>query len=208
MFSLPKLYSITDTSISGLSHDEQVRQLVAAGVRLIQIREKAASSRDFFEAVKDSLEIARGSGVTILVNDRVDIALATGADGVHLGQDDLSAVDARKILGDGARIGLSTHNLEQAKAAAALPVDYIAIGPVFATTTKLRPAPVVGLQGVADVRKAIGDLPLVAIGGITRENFRSVLDAGADSVAVISGILSDPDGISSSARDFVPANGS
>jgi len=208
MFSLPKLYSITDTSISGLSHDEQVRQLVAAGVRLIQIREKAASSRDFFEAVKDSLEIARGSGVTILVNDRVDIALATGADGVHLGQDDLSAVDARKILGHGARIGLSTHNLEQAKAAAALPVDYIAIGPVFATTTKLRPAPVVGLQGVADVRKAIGDLPLVAIGGITREKFRSVLDAGADSVAVISGILSDPDGISSSARDFVPANGS
>ena len=185
-FTLPKIYPITDTRISGLSHVEQVRRLIAGGATLIQLREKNAPSGEFYDAAAESFALAREHGVQIVINDRVDIAVASGADGVHLGQDDLPPDQARSLLGERALIGFSTHSVEQALAAISLPVDYLAIGPVFGTKTKENPDRVVGLGGVTAVRKAIGDFPLVAIGGITRVNIRNVLNAGADSVAVIS----------------------
>ena len=132
-----------------------------------------------------ALEITRPRGVRLIVNDRVDVALAAGADGVHVGQDDLPAESAREILGPMAIIGISTHSLAQAAAAASLPVDYVAIGPVFATSTKANPDPVVGLEGLRAVRAAV-TASLVAIGGITLEKAPAVFAAGADSVAVVS----------------------
>lgn len=194
-FSLPAIYPITDTEISGLSVPEQVERLVAGGATLIQIREKKASSRDFLRSVEASIEIARPRGVLIIVNDRVDIAMVSKADGVHLGQTDLSPVYARKLIGDKAIIGYSTHTIEQAKAAVDLPIDYAAFGPVFATSTKHEPDPVVGTAVLGQVKKILEDVPLVAIGGINGANVSSVLDAGADSAAIVSGILSEADRI-------------
>jgi len=132
------------------------------------------------------MQVARDRGVKILINDRVDIAMALKADGVHLGQDDLPPEAARRLLGDDSIIGLSTHSVNQARIAAKLPVNYVAIGPVFATATKSSAHPALGLSGLARVREAIGAIPLVAIGGINRENAASVLEAGADVVAIIS----------------------
>lgn len=182
--SFPRLYALTDASAPG-SHVEQVREYADAGVRIIQVRDKLASSRALYETVVAALEITRPRGVRLIVNDRVDVALAAGADGVHVGQDDLPAESAREILGPLAIIGISTHSLAQAAAAAGLPVDYVAIGPVFATTTKANPDPVVGLEGLRAVRAAV-TTPLVAIGGITLEKAPDVFAAGADSVAVVS----------------------
>jgi thiamine-phosphate pyrophosphorylase len=127
-----------------------------------------------------------------VVNDRADIARIVGADGLHVGQDDLMGTDARKVVGPGVLLGVSTHHLAQLAAAAAQPVDYVAIGPVFPTRTKDNPDPVVGLEMVRRARAATSR-PLVAIGGITRENARSVVEAGADGVAVISDLLDAPD---------------
>lgn len=192
---LPALYPITDTTISALSVLEQVRRLIAGGATLIQIREKKASSRDFFDAAEASVLLARECGVRIIVNDRVDIAMVSKADGVHLGQEDLSPKYARELLGEKAIIGYSTHTIEQAAAAVKLPIDYLAFGPIFRTSTKIDPDPVVGPETLRRVKEIAEDLPLVAIGGITASNIGSVLDAGADTAAVISGILSDPDRI-------------
>ena len=182
--------------ISKLSHAAQVARLVDGGATFIQLREKNASPKDFYESVKAVLELSRPRDVKIIINDRVDIALALKADGVHLGQDDLPPEHARKILGERAIIGFSTHNPEQAAAAVRLPIDYLAIGPVFATQTKENPAAAVGIEGVKKVREMVGDFSLVAIGGITSKNFREVLAAGADSAAIISGLLADADKIS------------
>lgn len=189
---LPKIYLITDTRISGLSHIEQVKRLIDGGATLIQIREKSAPSGEFYDAALQCVAYARERGVRMIINDRVDIAMATGADGVHLGQDDLSPGHARRLLGPDAIIGYSTHSIEQARTAIALPVDYIAIGPVFGTTTKDDADAVVGVVGVRAVRAAITDFPLVAIGGISADTAKEVLDAGADSVAIISDILKEP----------------
>ncbi len=186
---LPKIYPITDTRLTGLSHTEQVKRLIDGGVKFIQLREKYASPKEFYDDAKNALEIARKYSVKIIVNDRIDIALALKADGVHLGQDDLPPAKARKILGENAIIGFSTHTLEEALEAVKLPIDYLAIGPVFATTTKENPEKTVGIEGVRKVREAIKNFPLVAIGGITAENFRELLKAGADSVALIRSIL-------------------
>lgn len=182
--SFPRLYALTDASAPH-SHLEQVREYAYAGVRIIQVRDKLASSRALYETVVAALEITRPRGVRLIVNDRVDIALAAGADGVHVGQDDLPAEAAREILGPLAIIGISSHSLAQARLAAEQPVDYVAFGPIFATTTKANPDPVVGLEGLSTVRAEI-ELPLVAIGGITLEKAPAVFAAGADSVAVVS----------------------
>ncbi len=198
-----KIYPITDTRITKLSHAEQVLKLIEGGARLIQLREKRALPRSFYEDARKAVVIARAERVKIIINDRVDIALALKADGVHLGQDDLPPDEARRILGDEAIIGFSTHNLEQAFEAVKLPIDYLAIGPVFPTKTKENPDETVGLEGVKVVREAIGDFPLVAIGGITIENFRDVLRAGAGSVAVIGNLLSEPDKIGEKMKKFV-----
>ncbi|HWS53739.1 MAG TPA: thiamine phosphate synthase [Pyrinomonadaceae bacterium] len=188
-FTLPKLYPVTDARLSGASHAEQVARLADGGAALVQLREKHLPPREFYREAAAAVEVARARGVRLVVNDRADIALALGADGVHLGQDDLGPEAARRLLGASAVVGFSTHSVEQAVAAARLPVSYLAIGPVFATASKPNPDPVVGLEGVRRVRAALPRVPLVAIGGITAENARAVLDAGADSVAVISALL-------------------
>lgn len=188
-FRLPKLYPITDTLITGLSHAEQVEQLAAGGATLIQLREKRASPREFYNAALQAVSIGHRLGVQIVINDRVDVAIAVGADGVHLGQDDLLPERARLLLGERRIIGFSTHALEQALGADSEPVDYIAIGPVFQTYTKEKPDPTVGLDAVREIKRRTSK-PLVAIGGITIDTARAVLEAGADSVAVISDLLS------------------
>ena len=191
-FSLPRIYPITDTLISGLSLADQIELLAAGGASLIQLREKRASPREFYRAAIEAMSVARRLGVQIIINDRVDLAIAVKADGVHLGQDDLPPDRARPLLGESRIIGFSTHSLEQALAAASAPVDYVAIGPVFQTSTKERPDAVVGLETVSEIRRRISQ-PLVAIGGITLETARAVTEAGADSVAVISDLLSAGD---------------
>jgi thiamine-phosphate pyrophosphorylase len=138
------------------------------------------------------LQIARDHNARLIINDRVDIALALKADGVHLGQNDLPVEAARSLLGKHAIIGFSTHNLQQAKSATAMPVDYIAFGPVFQTSTKENPDPVAGLSALREVRAIVASLPLVAIGGITLANAVEVLRAGADALAMIAELLGDP----------------
>ncbi len=203
-FKLPKLYPITDRRLSGLSHAEQVERLCEGGARVIQLREKLLSPREFYREAEAALGAARRWGARLVINDRADVALALGADGVHLGQDDLPPGAARALLGEGAIIGFSTHSVAQAAEAARMSVNYVAIGPVFQTSSKEKPDPVVGLEGVRRVRGSMREtLPLVAIGGITAENARAVLDAGADSVAVVSALLSAPDEIESRTREFL-----
>ena len=187
--ALPKIYPITDTRISNLSHAEQTRRLIKGGAKLIQLRDKHASSLDFYKDAKEAVKAARRTNTKIIINDRVDMALALKASGVHLGQDDLPPKKARDILGDNAIIGFSTHNEEQAKASLKLPVNYIAVGPVFKTETKENTENVVGIEGIKKVREIIGNLPLVGIGGINLKNFHAVLGAGVDTVALISGML-------------------
>jgi thiamine-phosphate pyrophosphorylase len=191
-FRLPKIYPLSDAPLTGLPHSEQVRRLALGGAKVIQLREKQMTGAALYDAAVEAVAVAREHGVRLIINDRVDIAMAVGADGVHLGQDDLSPGVVRRLLGAKAIIGYSTHNLSQVQAALTLPIDYIAIGPVFSTSTKADTAPTVGLDGIAEVRKAIGNVPLVAIGGISEMNAASVFDAGADSVAVISALLCDP----------------
>jgi thiamine-phosphate pyrophosphorylase len=165
--------------------------LADGGAIFVQLRDKHRSPADFYIEAKVALAVARQKSVTLIINDRVDIAMAIGAGGVHLGQEDLPPEAARRLLGDEAIIGYSTHNVSQAIDGAALPVDYIAIGPIFPTNTKANPDPVVGLDGLRGVRQALpAHMPLVAIGGITAENAATVIEAGADSVAIVSALLS------------------
>jgi thiamine-phosphate pyrophosphorylase len=180
------LYAITDRQISGLSHSEQVARLSSQGIKLIQIREKLASPREFYEQAMAAMEVARELKIKIIINDRVDIALAVGAAGAHVGQDDISPEAARQILGPEAIIGFSTHNVDQAVAAASLDIDYLAVGPIFNTRSKESPDPVVGLEQLSSISNRVGDLPVVAIGGITQAKLPSVLKAGATACALIS----------------------
>jgi thiamine-phosphate pyrophosphorylase len=198
--TLPRIYPITDPRISGISHLEQVERLIDGGAQIIQLREKHASPREFYEIAKQVVDLASAYHVPIIINDRVDIALAVGATGVHLGQDDMPPNMARKVLGKHAVIGYSTHSVEQAIEAATLPIDYIAFGPIFPTQTKEDPDAVVGLDGLSEVRASIGNIPLVAIGGIDENDVPAVLAAGADSVAMISSILHEPENITETTR--------
>jgi thiamine-phosphate pyrophosphorylase len=184
-FTLPKLYPITDTRLSGLTHAEQVERLAAGGATIVQLRDKLASPREFYDAAREAMRVARALGVRLIINDRVDIALAVDADGVHLGQDDLPPQRARALMGASRIVGYSTHNVEQALEADSTPVDYLAIGPVFQTTTKEKADPVVGSELIAELRPRLTH-PLVAIGGIRLATAPAVIAAGADSVAVIS----------------------
>ena len=202
-FVLPRVYAITDVQLSGLTHAEQVRLLSLGGASLIQLREKRMPALEFYQQARAAVEVAAGCGVRLIINDRADVALAVGAVGVHLGQDDMPPEAARKLMGAAAIVGYSTHSVEQAVAAAKLPIDYLASGPIFATTTKSDTAPVLGLEGLRAVRQAIGTFPLVAIGGITAANARSVIEAGADSVAVISALFSQPDQITHATRTLL-----
>jgi thiamine-phosphate pyrophosphorylase len=200
------LYPITDAS-AGPSHLEQVEAFVRGGARIVQIRDKRAGGGELYEIAVAALGVTRPAGALLVVNDRVDVALAARADGVHVGQEDLSPEAAREILGPDAIVGFSTHSPEQARAASSLPIDYVAIGPVYATATKENPDPVVGLEGVRAVREIV-TLPLVAIGGITLERARAVLDAGADALAVVGDLRSTGSAVGSierRVRDYVDA---
>jgi thiamine-phosphate pyrophosphorylase len=190
--SLPRIYPITDTAVSGLSHTEQVKRLIDGGATLIQLRDKHAAPKALVRDAEAAIIVAEQNHVSIIINDRVDVAMTVGADGVHLGQSDMPVEAARALLGPRRIIGFSTHNLAQALAAATLPADYVAFGPIFDTHTKRDHEPVVGLNRLREVKNLLGDIPLVAIGGITEENSLSALEAGADSVAVISDLLKDP----------------
>jgi len=138
MFELPRIYPITDTRISGLSHGEQTKRLIRGGAKIIQLRDKNASPREFYDSSKEALTITRAAGIPVIINDRADVAFALKADGVHLGQNDLPPAPARKLLGKDAIIGLSTHSVEQAMNAAQQPIDYIGIGPVFPSISDSR----------------------------------------------------------------------
>jgi len=202
-FRLPRIYPLTDVQVSGLSHAEQIRRLCAGGASLVQFREKGLPASDFYDEAQTALRVTRELGIRLIINDRVDVALALGADGVHLGQDDLAPTAARELLGENAIIGLSTHNMSQALEAQKAPIDYLAFGPIFSTTTKQDTSPVVGLAGLAEVRLITKGLPLVAIGGITEANAAEVIQAGADSVAVVSSLLSSPQDISQRTTHFI-----
>lgn len=200
----PTLYPLTDRTLTKLSHAEQVARLAAGGARLIQLRDKHSTPAGVYDEACRAVRAAREASVRIIINDRADIALACGADGVHLGQDDLPAEAARGLLGDDSIIGVSTHNLDQARRAARAPVSYIAIGPVFATTTKVNPDAIVGLDLVRRVREHLpAHIPLVAIGGITHDNARTVLDHGADAVAVVGALLAVPDEITARTENLI-----
>jgi thiamine-phosphate pyrophosphorylase len=179
----PPLYAIIDSNLVTNSLDF-ARHLADAGVRLIQIRDKRASSRKLFEQSKALADVLVPEGIKVIVNDRPDIAAIAGASGVHVGQDDLPVEDARGICKPPSWVGISTHNLQQLQAAARTSADYIAVGPIFPTVTKENPDPVVGLEFLRTARRETRK-PLVAIGGITLATAQSVFEAGADSVAVI-----------------------
>jgi len=216
---LPRLYAILDASCFAefealLTASEE---LVQAGITLLQYRDKSGEARSLLDQARrlkhgfarttmsepheltTRAEAPAPPGIRLIMNDRADLCLAAEFDGVHVGQGDLRAESVRKIIGAERWLGISTHNPEQVREADQSPADYIAIGPVFATGSKLNPDPVVGPDGVRRAR-ALTRKPLVAIGGITRQNCRSVIDAGADSVAVISDLIRDP---GKSAEEFL-----
>ncbi len=203
VFHLPKVYPITDTNLSGLSHAEQIDRLIAGGATLIQLRDKHAAPRDFYRQAEAALQIARKHDVRLIINDRVDVALALGADGVHLGQTDMPVEAARRLLGERVIVGISTHNLEQAKLAANMPVDYVAFGPIFKTSTKENPDPIAGLEALREVRTIVGALPVVAIGGITLANAEEAWKAGADAVSSIAALVSDQSRIPENMRQML-----
>jgi len=191
--TLPRLYPILDTELierRGCRLEAAAEAMLEGGAAILQLRHKGHFSRRIFEQAERIAELCRRAGALFIVDDRADIARLLGA-GVHLGQEDLAPQLARKILGPEAVIGYSTHNAEQLEAAATEPVDYVALGPIFETSSKQKPDPVVGLEQLAAWRP-LTRRPLVAIGGITRANALAVLEAGADSVAVISDLVPEP----------------
>ena len=213
MISLPRLYAILDPGFSANADAmfAAAKELVAAGCTLLQYRNKSGNARVMLEDARELSRVLRrnphfsqnqgevghpysdrsGSSLRLIMNDRADLCLAADFDGVHVGQDDLSPEAVRAIIGPDRWLGVSTHNPEQLQEADLTSADYLAIGPVFATSSKEKPDPVVGLEGVRRAR-ALTRKPLVAIGGITRANAVSVIEAGADSAAVISDLLRDP----------------
>jgi len=192
MIALPRLYAIADASCFAdtVALIAYTKEVIAGGVTLLQYRNKVGNARELLEQARE-LRRHAGSRVKLIMNDRADLCLAADFDGVHLGQDDLSPEGARRVIGDKLWLGVSTHNPEQVGQADTTSADYLAIGPVFSTTSKARPDPVIGLEGVRKAR-SLTRKALVAIGGITRSNCRSVIEAGADTVAVISDLLLEP----------------
>ncbi len=190
---LAGLYLILDPSVAGSrSLTDLVNRALDANVRLFQLRMKMPETRTLYQTAEALCLLVQKGGGTFIVNDRCDVALAVGADGVHLGQNDLPLADARAILGPDKLIGISTHNLNQAIQAEAGGADYIGFGPIFATATKKNPDPVVGVAGLREVRAKVR-IPIVAIGGITAKNVADVRAAGADCCAVVSAVLSAAD---------------
>src|SRR5258707_14331660 len=186
--ALPPLYVILDAACMASDPFDLTKKLLDAGARLFQYRSKTSSSRELLHASQALCLTVRTHGGTFLVNDRADIAHLAGANGVHLGQDDLSVSAARKIVGNDCLIGLSTHNLQQFAAAVESSADYIAVGPIFPTRDKQNPDPVAGVDFIRTLRRLTAK-PIVAIGGINLERTREGIEAGADSVPAISDIF-------------------
>jgi thiamine-phosphate pyrophosphorylase len=185
---LPRLYVILDAGLLREPAAEIARKLIGAGVEVLQYRAKKVPAKEMLASSRELAEAARAGGARFFVNDRPDVASLAEADGVHVGQDDLGVEEARGVVGPDAWVGLSTHNIEQFEKALRSSADYIAVGPIFATSSKASPDPVVGLGLIRRARRLTGR-PIVAIGGITLERAAEVIEAGADSVAVIRDVL-------------------
>lgn len=186
----PRVYPILDTETlaqHGIALDTAAAALLEGGAAILQVRQKGHWTREVFESARQVACLCREAGAVLVVNDRADFAMLLEG-GLHIGQEDLAPRDARKLIGPDALLGFSSHNLEQLSAAGGEPVDYVALGPVYPTSSKHNPDPVVGVDEVRRLRPLI-EKPLVAIGGITRANAAGVLNAGADSVAVISDLV-------------------
>ncbi len=187
------LYLILDPAVAGSrSLDEIVTDALNLGVRVFQLRIKTPHTEEFYNEAFRLAPLIQAAGGRLFVNDRCDVSLAVGADGVHLGQQDLPLGEARALLGDGMLIGISTHNVAQALEAEALGANYIGFGPIFPTRTKTDPEPVVGIEGLREVRSRVR-LPIVAIGGITAANISAVAHAGSEAPAVLSAVLQAAD---------------
>jgi thiamine-phosphate pyrophosphorylase len=190
---IPRFYPLLDTAllaVRGLTPVDAAVALIEAGARILQFRHKGTYTRMMFDQASIIARMCREAGTAFIVNDRADVALMVDA-GVHVGQDDLAPADVRRVVGPGRTVGFSTHNEEQFRAALSEPADYLAFGPIFSTSSKENPDPVVGLAELGRIR-TLADRPLVAIGGITRERALSVIEAGADALAVISDLYPSP----------------
>ncbi len=187
------LYLVTDRGLArGRSTLEIVKAAVQGGVTCVQLREKKCSTLDFIEQARTVKDFLKVRGVPLVINDRVDVALAVEADGVHLGQTDMPLAIAKKILGGSMFIGISAESLEDALEAEKGGADYLGVSPIYGTPTKTDTAPALGLEGLRDIRKAV-NIPLVGIGGLNPSNAREVIRNGADGVAVVSAIVAADD---------------
>jgi thiamine-phosphate pyrophosphorylase len=201
----PRFYPIVDQGLlelRGVAVSRIAEDLKSAGVMLVQYRNKVGEAESILRHAAAVWEVFSGSGCRLILNDHADLVGPTGFGGVHVGQGDLSPTDARRVVGAERWVGVSTHNEEQVRVANETSADYVAVGPVFATGTKVDAEPVIGLDGVRRAR-ALTRKPIVAIGGITRANARSVIDAGADSVAVISALFIEGETVEKVTRDFL-----
>ena len=185
---LNTLYFITDRKLSKKTIIGDVRAAINGGVKIMQYREKELDTKALLEEAKELLRLTKENDVLLIINDRIDIALAADADGVHLGQDDVPYEEARRLLGKDKIIGMTVHNVEEAEIAEKKGADYLGVSPIFETKTKTDAGPAAGLKLIKEVKAKV-NIPLVAIGGINYENLESVMKAGADSVAVISAIV-------------------
>jgi thiamine-phosphate pyrophosphorylase len=203
-FVLPKFYPILDPEIAarhGIDAVIAAEQILEGGATILQFRHKGFFSREVFAQLESVAQLCRAAGALFVVNDRADLAALTGA-ALHLGQDDLTPTAARQVVGTKTLIGFSTHNEHQLRAAAAEPADYLALGPIFGTSSKDNPDPVVGIDELRRLRP-LTDRPLVAIGGITRANVNSVLDAGADAVAIIGDLFAGDGNVRARTQEWI-----
>jgi len=200
-----RLYAIVDRAsleARGISVRAFAEELREAGVLLVQYRDKVSSPQEILRTTAEIASVFAGTETTLILNDRADLAVLAGWDGVHVGQGDLTVEAARRVMGRGKFVGVSTHTEEQARVADESAPDYIAVGPVFATGSKADAEAVIGLEGVRRMR-ALTSKPMIAIGGITRANAASVMEAGVDAVAVIGDLLAAGERVEDVARDFL-----
>jgi len=190
--ALKGLYFIIDRTLSKKGVIEDVISAIKGGVRIVQYREKNLSDREMLSEAKKICQICRKNGVLFIVDDRVDIALACDADGVHIGKKDIDFLDARRILGENKIIGVSVNSINEAKHFEMLGADYVSLGPIFKTTTKKDAGEPIGIDVIKEAKKVLR-IPFTVIGGINLDNLKSVLDAGAESVCMISAIVGKDD---------------
>nr|WP_274703636.1 thiamine phosphate synthase [Chloroflexus aurantiacus] len=194
------MYVVTDAGLSrGRSHRAVIEAAIVGGATVVQYREKHASTRQMIEEALELRDLTRRAGVPLIVNDRVDVALAVDADGVHVGQDDMPVALARRLIGN-KLLGVSAHNLSEALQAVRDGADYLGVGPIFATTTKPDAAAPIGLDGLRAIRQHVS-IPIVAIGGINQANAADVMRAGADGIAVVSAVVAADD-VTAAARQL------